>query len=201
MLAAARPSAPRRLARSDRCECARARAGCTFGCALGRPVDEQPRREPDKAERTGGDECGAPSPIQRDPGNDDWRDDRADIRTGIEDSRRECALASRKPLGDRLDRRRKISGLADAERKARRAELARGCARTPSTSPPRSISTIEPAKPRRVPKRSMMRPANEKPQRVRDREPRDDVAVLLLVPSDVALDSVGARMPRIWRSM
>ena len=52
-------------------------------------------------------------------GHDQRRDQRADVRAGVEDAGGERALALREPLGHDLDRRREIAGLAQAERKPR----------------------------------------------------------------------------------
>jgi hypothetical protein len=65
-------------------------------------------------------------PVHGDERHGERRDDRTDVGAGVEDARRERALASREPFGDRLDRGRKVAGLAEPERKARDAEAERG---------------------------------------------------------------------------
>ncbi len=57
----------------------------------------------------------------------------------------------------------KVARLAEAEREARDAESGAPSARAPCAIADRLQTTIEPANPRRVPKRSMIRPANRKP--------------------------------------
>ena len=93
---------------------------------------------------------------------------------------------AREPLGDRLDRRRKISRLAEAEREARRAESSRGARERVRH---RRDAPDDDRAGEAAPRADAVHDAagDEEAERVRDREPRDDVAVLLLVPAEVAL--------------
>src|ERR1041385_68046 len=85
-------------------------------------IERQPRRQPQKTERARKDEGRAPAPSVGDCAHDERRDERANVCAGVKDSGRECTFFLRKPLGHSLDRRRKISGFAEAQKKASNAE-------------------------------------------------------------------------------
>ena len=89
---------------------------------LGPAVDRQPGGEPGEARRARDDERPPPAVSGRDPGHDQRRDDRPDVRAGVEDPRGEGALRLREPLGHRLDRRGEIARFAQSQREPRHAE-------------------------------------------------------------------------------
>ena len=110
--------------------------------------------------------------VQRDPRHDQRRHERADVGAGIEDARGERALLLRKPLRDRLDRRREVARLAEAEQPAHQHEagdrrrVARGRRTTgPARPPDRS------AAPRRA--RSRRGSTARWPRRIPGASPRD----------------------------
>src|SRR6185369_59730 len=85
-------------------------------------IKQQPRYEPDETDRARGDECGAPTPRDRDHRHDERRYERADVRAGVKDSSRERAFFLREPFSNSLDRRRKVSRLTETEQETRRTE-------------------------------------------------------------------------------
>ncbi len=78
-----------------------------FRCA----VIANPKKDPDEAERSGGDESPLPVPRGREP-HDRGGDHDPDVAACVEDASCEGAFALRKPLGDGLDARREIGGFA-----------------------------------------------------------------------------------------
>src|SRR6185503_22572 len=89
---------------------------------LGTSVKSQPRDEPQKPERPGEEKCSAPTPPDRYDRNHERRDERADVRAGIEDSSCERALLFWKPFGAGLDRGGEIAGLTEAQEETRDAK-------------------------------------------------------------------------------
>src|ERR1041385_2378286 len=85
-------------------------------------IKQQPCDEPDETDRAGDDERGAPAPFDSNELYDEWRDERTDVRAGVQDAGRERALFLRKPLSYSLDRRRKVSRLPKAEKETRHTE-------------------------------------------------------------------------------
>ena len=115
------------------------------------------------------------------------RDDDADVRAGVEDAGCERAFLLWKPLGDRLDRARKIAGLAEAEREPREAEAGDGAddrvahaRQAPDDDRERvgesGADPVEDAA------------GQQQAEAVREAEPRDDVAVVHLAPAELAAE-------------
>ena len=156
-------SARAAAARGDRCGCARARRADTSGAPPAAGKSTSQSDEPQEPERAGGDERRTPSPVSAIHGTTSGVTIAPTFVPGVEDPRRERALARRKPLGDRLDRRREIPRLAEAEREARRAESRGGSRASACDIAARLHTTTAPANPRRVPMRSMIRPATRNP--------------------------------------
>src|SRR5258708_33180909 len=55
-------------------------------------VEQQPKNQPGKAESAGQEESPAPAQMDSDPGHNQRRDNCADVRAGVENSRRQCTL-------------------------------------------------------------------------------------------------------------
>src|SRR5437870_7590445 len=89
---------------------------------FGLAKNAEPKNQPDETDCARGDERPLPAPAQINPRHGERRDDRADIRSGVEDASRQRALLFWKPFGNDFDARGKIARLAEAEQKARDAE-------------------------------------------------------------------------------
>src|SRR5438105_6875911 len=89
---------------------------------LGLAKNAEPKNQPDETDCACGNERPLPAPAQINPRHGERRDDRADIRSGVEDASCKRALPLRKPFGDDFDARGKIARLAEAEKKPRDAE-------------------------------------------------------------------------------
>src|SRR5258708_7926015 len=70
--------------------------------------EAQPKDQPDETDSARGDKRPRPAPAQVNPRDGERCDDRADIRSGIEDAGGQRALLSWKPFGDDLDARGKV---------------------------------------------------------------------------------------------
>src|SRR5712664_220705 len=89
-------------------------------------VKQEPENEPAKSEGAGEEEGRPPAPMQRDPRDDERRDDGAGACASVEDAGGESALFFGEPFGDALDARGKNAGLAESEGEARGGEAAEG---------------------------------------------------------------------------
>src|SRR5207248_4755324 len=85
-------------------------------------IEREPRTEPDEIEQARHDERALPTHRKRERGHEQWRDDGADVRAGVEDPDRERALALRKPLLRGRERGRVGARLAERERDAHERE-------------------------------------------------------------------------------
>src|ERR1044072_1033589 len=85
-------------------------------------IERPPRDEPDKTDRAGDDERGAPAPPKRNHRHHEWRDERADVRSRVEDAGGECAFLLRKPFGNGFDRSGEVSGFTKAEEETSNTE-------------------------------------------------------------------------------
>jgi len=81
---------------------------------LGQPVQEQPERQPHKAERTGGHECEPPAVAHRDPCNQRRGDHRADRRARVHQAVEEGPLLRRVPFRREASGSHVVAGLAHA---------------------------------------------------------------------------------------
>src|SRR5262245_19878232 len=88
------------------------------------PIKFQPGNHPNRAESPCSQERNLPIRTIRtdDERNDQWRQDRAKIRAGIEDTSRKRALFFRKPLSNCFDAGREISSFAKSQAKPREHE-------------------------------------------------------------------------------
>src|ERR1044072_3171378 len=153
-----------------------------FGPAIKREPEEEPR----ETNRTRKYECPTPTETRRDPRHSQRCDNRANIRSGVEDSRRERALFLRKPFGDSLDRCGKVSCFTYTERctsntkTKRRASQRMGHRReTPPhdrehAPDPRADAVHQPS-------------GQQQAKRIRGVESSDDVAVIDFSPADRGL--------------
>src|ERR1700730_8461246 len=78
-------------------------------------IQPQPDNEPGESQRAGHQKCPAPSKVYGDPRDNEWRNDCADVRSGVEDSRCEGPLFFWKPLRHALNACRKYSGLPETQ--------------------------------------------------------------------------------------
>src|SRR5260370_23360348 len=81
-------------------------------------VEQQPKNQPGKAESAGQEESPAPAQMDSDPGHNQRRDNCADVRAGVENSRRQCTLFLWEPFRNALDARRENSRFAEPQGRA-----------------------------------------------------------------------------------
>ena len=183
------------------------RSGCTRA-PRARRAGARPARDRARARATSQTKPSAPvtmnaalpSPVQRDPRNNQRRDDRADVAPGVEDARRERALLRREPLRHRLDRAREVARLTESEQRARDRESrrrARERVRHRGEAPGDDRDREALAARRSDP--GSARP--EEAERVREAEPRRRCRRTRFRSTPSSRWSVGARMPSTWRSM
>src|SRR5581483_9980399 len=97
-------------------------------------VENQPTRQPHKAEYARDHERGLPSPTEVDRQNPEWSEGASERRTTVEQRRREPTFASRKPFRDGFRRGRPIRGFRRTQQKPKshetqKATRQRGCDR------------------------------------------------------------------------
>src|SRR3981189_2643387 len=66
-------------------------------------IQRQPERQPKKSERASKQKRPSPAKVQRNPRDEQGRNDGADVRTRIEDARRQRSFFFGEPLSDALD--------------------------------------------------------------------------------------------------
>ena len=159
-----------------------------------------------KPKRAGDHKRPVPPVAHRDPRHDKRRHDRPDVGAGVEDPGRQRALPPREPLGDALDGRGKVAPFAEPQRKTRRHEAGhrrrrdkphgrkqagshgtkrggfRACHRR--QAPDDERDGVAGLGPDLVHQAAGQHQAN----RVRALEREDDVAVVDLVPAELALE-------------
>src|SRR5207247_3605133 len=91
-------------------------------------IDPEPEDEPPEPQRAGRDERPPPAEREGEWRHHEWSDDRADVGARVEEPGRERPVAFGEPLGDGLDRDRKVARLAEPQREPRHPE-AEGTAR------------------------------------------------------------------------
>src|SRR5687767_3131985 len=89
-------------------------------------IGDPPHSKPQKTNGARSDECPVPAPSDGDPWYDERRQQGPDVRARVEQPCRERPFTLRKPLGDDLDRRRKIPCLTKTKREARDDEPCNG---------------------------------------------------------------------------
>src|SRR5208282_138147 len=89
-------------------------------------IQQQPEYEPDETQRAHNHKGPAPAPMDGDPGHDQGSNHRAEIRTGVENSRRQRALFFWKPLCYALDAGRKNCGFAETQCRSGKDETGQG---------------------------------------------------------------------------
>ena len=150
-------------------------------------IDESPRDDADETQRSGHEKRRRPTQVQRDPRHGQRRDDRADIAAGVEHTGCQCPLFAWKPFADGLDCRGKVSALRQPQSDARRTktgDAAGESMRHRRQAPEQDRQRIADAQTDRIHQPS----AEEISRGVGEIEPEDGVAVVDLVPAQVALE-------------
>ena len=151
-----------------------------------RTVDRQPRDQPGRAQETSEQERPMPAEPQRDPRHHQRRDDRAHVRSRIEDAGCQRALLAREPFGHGLDRSGKVARLAQAQRETRHRESQHRLHQRMAhrrQAPDRDRDRIADARSHTIDHAA----GDQQSHRVGRLERRHDVAVLNLVPADDGL--------------
>src|SRR5260370_13931375 len=89
-------------------------------------INDQPKHEPHKTERSDPDECTAPAPPRADPCHHDRREHGSNIGPGVKNSSRQRAFFLREPFGYCLDAGGKNCCLAETERGSEEREASEG---------------------------------------------------------------------------
>src|ERR1041384_6903388 len=85
-------------------------------------VKRDPEGQPNKSERSSGDERRAPTIRETQPNDQRWRDDRSHRGATVEDRHAEGAFANRKPFGDSFGSARPVPCFTQTEHKSKCAE-------------------------------------------------------------------------------
>src|SRR5712664_149293 len=149
-------------------------------------INDQPKHEPHKTERSDPDECTAPAPPHADPCHHDRREHGSNIGPGVENSSRQRALFLREPFGHRFDAGGKNSRLAEAESESEEREAREG---TPQGSPHRSQAPENHCQGVTQPSsKPVNKPANYKhAQRISGLENNYKIAIVDFIPAQIVL--------------
>ena len=152
------------------------------------------------AEDAGDQKGRVPAVVDRDPGDDERRQNGAEICAGVEDAGGQRALALREPLGDGLDGGREVAGFAKAEAEARNAELKHRVGQRVAhggEAPDGHDDHVADARADLVDEPS----GDQQAERIGELKGVHDVAVVQLRSCRCCAWRVGLRIAMTWRSM